>query len=168
MVSHLLLQLEDAIHECLGGWRAAWNIHINRNNSVATPNNRIGIMVVATTVSTRAHGNHPSWFRHLIINLSKRRGHFICQSTGNNHNIGLTWRGSENDTQSILIVSGGRDVHHLHSATRQTEGHWPERTLSSPVGYSVQTCECVIHGVDWLLLRRQWIVRGHLASQALI
>lgn len=168
MVSHLLLQLENAVHQCLGCWWAAWHVDINRHNSVATSDNRVGVMVVATTVGAGTHGDNPSWLGHLVVNLSKGRGHLICQCTRHNHNIGLTWRRSENDTQSILIVSRRRDVHHLDGTARQTERHRPERALSCPVSNSIQTGESIVHGVDRLLFRRQWIVRGHLAPQTLI
>lgn len=115
-------------------------------------------MVVTTTVGTRTHGNNPSRVRHLIVNLSQGWGHFVGNRTGDNHDIGLTRRGSENDTQSILIVSWSRDMHHLDGTTSQTEGDWPKRRLSSPVGNGVQRCQGIVDRSGCGFLRNQWEV----------
>jgi hypothetical protein len=32
-----------------------------------------------------------------------------------------------------LIITGSRQVHHLHSAACKTEGHRPQRALTGPV-----------------------------------
>lgn len=123
---HLLLQLEHTIHQGLGSWWAPWHVNINWNQSVTSSNNRVRIMVVATTVGARSHRDDPSWVWHLVIHLPQRRSHLVGDSAGDNHDIGLTRRGSENNTQSILIVSWGGDVHHLDGTASQTESDRPE------------------------------------------
>ncbi len=122
---HLLLQLEDSVHQRLRGWRATWYVDIDWHDTVATSNNTVGVVVVTTTVGARAHGDDPSWLWHLIVNLSQGRCHLIGEGSSDNHNIGLTWRGTENDTEAILIVTWCGQVHHLDGAARETEGHWP-------------------------------------------
>ena len=37
-----------------------------------------------------SHGDDPSWFRHLVIDLPKSRSHLIGQCSRHNHHIGLT------------------------------------------------------------------------------
>jgi hypothetical protein len=60
---------------------------------------------------------------YLIVHLSQCRCHLVRQGTGNNHDIGLTGRSSENDTETILIITSGSHVHHFDGATSQTDCH---------------------------------------------
>ena len=83
-------------------------------------------MVIATPIRTAAHRNNPSRIRHLIIDLSKRRSHLVRERAGNNHDIGLTRRGTEDYTETILVVAGSRQVHHFDGAAGKAEGHGPE------------------------------------------
>lgn len=130
---HLLLKLEDTKHECLGSRWASGNVNVDWDDSVATSGDRVGVVVVATTVGARAHGDDPSGVRHLVVNLSQSRGHLVGEGTGDNHDIGLTRGGTENNTHSVLVVTWGGKVHHLNSAAGETEGHGPERALTRPV-----------------------------------
>lgn len=41
------------------------DIYIDRDNAIATPNNWIGVMIVASPISTTTHRNYPTGFRHL-------------------------------------------------------------------------------------------------------
>jgi hypothetical protein len=99
---------------------------------------RVAVVVVSTTISARTHGNNPAGIRHLIVDLSKSRSHLVCESSSNNHDIGLSWRGTENNTEAILIVSGGGEMHHFDGTAGQTEGHGPKGGLTSPVGDSIK------------------------------
>ena len=36
---------------------------------VATSDDRVGVVVVASAICARAHGNNPSWLRHLIVSV---------------------------------------------------------------------------------------------------
>lgn len=110
------------------------HVDIDRHNPVTAPHDRVTVVVVATTVGTTAHADNPPGVGHLIVNLAQSRGHLVCQCTGHNHNIGLTRRSTENDSKTILIVTGGRKVHHLDGAACKTEGHGPQRALTSPIG----------------------------------
>ena len=96
--------------------------------------NTIAVVIVSTAIGARTHGNDPTGLRHLIVNLSESRSHLVGKSSGNNHDIGLSGRGTENDTETILIVSWGGQVHHLDGAASKTEGHGPKGALTRPVG----------------------------------
>jgi len=139
-MSHLLLQLENAIHQSLRSRRASRHIDINRHNAVTAPRDTITVVIVTTTISTTAHRNNPSRLGHLIVDLSQRRSHLVRKSTSNDHNVRLARGRSENYTKAILIVTWGREMHHFDSATGKSEGHGPERALSRPVGYLIEGC----------------------------
>src|SRR5690242_5384641 len=135
---HLLLQLENAVHERLSGRRASRDVDVDRHNPVTASCNRVAVVVVSSSVGAAAHGDNPSGVRHLVVHLSQSRSHFVCEGSGNNHDVGLTWRGTENDTEAILIVSWGRQVHHFDGTAGKTEGHGPEGALTRPVGDLVE------------------------------
>lgn len=130
---HLLLQLEDTEHECLGGGRAARDVDIHRHDAVASSGHTVAVVVVAATVGAATHGNDPSGVGHLIVDLAERRCHLVGESSGDNHDVGLARRGTENDTHAILIVTGSGQVHHFDGAAGETEGHGPKRALTCPV-----------------------------------
>jgi hypothetical protein len=101
-------------------------------------------VVVTTTVGTRTHGDNPAGLRHLIINLSKSRSHLVGKSACNNHNVGLSGRGTENDTETILIVTWCGEMHHFDGTAGKTEGHRPEGRLASPVGDCIKCGKSVL------------------------
>jgi hypothetical protein len=69
-VPHLLLQLEDTVHQRLGcGW-ASRNVNVDRYDPVASSGDRVAVVVVTTSVGAATHGDDPSWIGHLIVNLS--------------------------------------------------------------------------------------------------
>ena len=139
---HLLLQLEDTEHECLGGGRAAGNVDIHRHDAVATSDNTVAVVVVAATVGAATHGDDPSGLGHLIVDLAKGGRHLVGEGAGDNHDVGLARRGTENDSHAILIVTGCGEVHHLNSAAGKTESHGPQRALARPV------CDLVKSGAE--------------------
>lgn len=102
---HLLLQLENAVHERLGRWWTSWNINIYGHNPVATSCDRIAVVIISAAVRTATHRNDPPRVRHLIVDLSEGRCHLVCECACHNHNVGLTRRCAENDTETILIVT---------------------------------------------------------------
>ena len=97
-------------------------------------------MIISTTVGAATHRDDPSWVGHLIVDLSQRRCHLICESSCHNHDVRLSGGGTENDTETILIVPRGRQVHHFDGAACKAEGHGPEGALTRPVGYLVERC----------------------------
>jgi hypothetical protein len=138
-VPHLLLQLEDTVHERLSGGRAAGHVDVDGDDPVTAPCDRVAVVVVSTTVCAATHGNDPSGVGHLVVDLAQRRCHLVGKSSGDNHDVGLARRSTENDTETILIVSGGREMHHLDGAARKTECHGPQGALTRPVGNLVES-----------------------------
>ena len=130
---NLLLKLKQTKQESLRGRWTPRHININWNNSITSSNYRIRIMIISTTIRTRSHAHDPPGLRHLIINLSQGGSHLIRQSPCNNHDIGLTGRGTEYHTETLHIVSGCCGVHHFYGTTCEAECHGPERTFTRPV-----------------------------------
>lgn len=144
VAANLAVKLKETVKECFCCRWASWHVQVDGNNSVATSDDAVRVVVVTTTVRTRTHGDDPSWLRHLVVYFAKSWSHLVGQSTGNNHAVRLTGRCTENNTQSILIVSGSGDVHHLYGTACQTERHGPETRLSSPVCHLVHRTEHIL------------------------
>lgn len=61
--------------------------------------------------------------------LTQSWSHLIGQRSCHDHDVSLSGTRSEHDAETIHVITGSRHVHHLHGATRQPEGHWPQRAL---------------------------------------
>jgi hypothetical protein len=133
-MSHLLLQLKNAIHQRLGRRRASRHVDIHRHDPVAASGDRVAVVVVTSAVCATAHGNDPPRLGHLVVDLSQSRGHLVGEGAGYNHDVGLARGGSENYTKTILVVAGGGEMHHFDGTAGESEGHGPEGALSCPVG----------------------------------
>jgi hypothetical protein len=104
------------VHESFAcGW-ATGDIDIHGNNSITSSHYAVGVVVVSTTIGAATHADYPSGIRHLIVNLAKSGSHLVSERTGHDHNIRLTWSSTENDSETILIVSWGREMHHFDGA----------------------------------------------------
>lgn len=114
------------------GW-ASWDIDIDGNNTIASTNNRVRIVIISASIGTGAHGDHPPGLGHLIVHFTKGRCHLVGQSSSNDHDIGLTGRGTEDNSEAILIITSSSHVHHLDGTAGETEGHGPNGTLTTPV-----------------------------------
>lgn len=82
-------------------------------------------MIISPSVCTRAHTDDPSWIRHLVIDLAKSWRHLVGEGAGNDHDIGLSRRSTENYTKSVLVVARCGKVHHLDGAASEPKGHRP-------------------------------------------
>lgn len=51
-LSNFLLELQQAIHQAFSSWRAARDVNVNWYYSVTASYNRVGVMIVATTICT--------------------------------------------------------------------------------------------------------------------
>jgi len=136
--SHLLLQLENPIKQSLSGRRATGNIDVYGQDAVDATKNTVTVMVVAAPIGTAAHTDYPFGVWHLVVTQSNSRSHLVGDSAGNDHNVGLTRRGSKDDAQTVLVVSRHRAMHHLNAATCQGEGERPYGALSCPVGNLIE------------------------------
>lgn len=102
---HLALKLEDAVHKGLGGGRATGDVDVDRYDTVATADDAVAVVVVAATVGTATHTDNPARLGHLVVHLAQRRGHLVRQGTGYDHYVRLSRGGTENDSESVLVVS---------------------------------------------------------------
>lgn len=64
-------------------------------------------MVVAAAVCAAAHGDDPSGLGHLVVDLAQGGSHLVGEGAGDDHDVGLTGGGTEDDSQAILVVSWG-------------------------------------------------------------
>ena len=62
LTTDLLLELQHTIKKGFSSGRAARDIHINWNDTIAATDNGVRVMVVATSVSARTHRNNPLGF----------------------------------------------------------------------------------------------------------
>ena len=83
-------------------------------------------MIIAATIRTTSHTNHPPRIRHLIIDLPQCRRHFVRQRPRHNHDIALPWTRTEDYAQTVLVVAWCGEVHHFDSAAGEAEGHGPQ------------------------------------------
>jgi len=58
--------------------------------------------------------------------LTEGGRHFVGQSAGDDHDVGLAGGGAEDYAEPVLVVARGGKVHHLDGAAGETEGHGPE------------------------------------------
>ncbi|VEU39770.1 unnamed protein product [Pseudo-nitzschia multistriata] len=107
-------------------------------------------MVVSATVCARTHRNHPPGLGHLVVNLAQGGRHLVGEGARYDHDVRLAGGRPKHHTETLHIVPGGRGVHHLHGAARQTKGHRPQGTLSGPVDEVVHAADSVfdvvLHG----------------------
>lgn len=96
-VPNLPLQLKHAIHQRLRSRRAPRNIDVHWDNPINASNDTVAVVIVSTTVSTRPHADDPTGLGHLIVAESDGRRHLVGDCTGDDHDIGLSRRGSKDD-----------------------------------------------------------------------
>jgi len=65
-VPHLLLQLENTVHQCLTCWGASRHVNIDWHDSIASSCNTIAVVVISTAVGARTHGDDPSGLKNLL------------------------------------------------------------------------------------------------------
>jgi len=146
---HLTLQLQHAVQQSLCRRWAPRHVNVDGNDAVTAPHDRVRIMVVSTSVRARTHGNHPTRFRHLVIDFPQSRSHLVCQGSRHDHDVRLSRAGTEYNPEPVLIIPSRSHMHHLHSATRQTKRHRPHRTLPTPIRNLVQRRQNVLGLVLW-------------------
>ena len=89
----LLLQLQHAIEQGFGRWWTSRDINVDGDNAIASSDDGIGIVIVATAIGAAAHRHHPTRFWHLIVHLQRheRRVKIRAWSKGRH----MKWNGKE-------------------------------------------------------------------------
>src|SRR5574341_519858 len=90
----LLLQFDHARDESLGGWRAAGNVNVHRQELVNARDHVISLFEWAAAGRARAHRYHVFGFRHLIVEANDGRNHLLGDRARDNHDICLAWGGT--------------------------------------------------------------------------
>lgn len=94
---HLSLQLEDTVHQGLARRGAAGDIDIDRHDAVTASDDTVAIVIVTTSVGAASHADDPAGFGHLIVDLAQGGRHLVRERAGDDHDIGLARRGTENN-----------------------------------------------------------------------
>lgn len=128
-----LLKLHESVKQSLRSGRASRDVNIDRNNTIASPDNRVGIMVVAAAVGATAHADNPPGLRHLIVDFPQSGCHFVGKRACDNHAVGLPRGRTEQKTEAIEVVTRGACLHHFHGAACKPEGHRPEGVVACPI-----------------------------------
>jgi len=137
---HLLLQLENAIHQRLTCRRTPRHIYIHRHDPITAPRHTVTVMVIPAPVGAAPHADHPPRVGHLVVDLSESGSHLVGECAGYDHDVRLARAGAEDYAQAILVVARGGEVHHFDGAAGEAEGHGPEGALAGPVGDLVEGC----------------------------
>ena len=118
--------------------RTTRHINVYRHDTVGTAHDGIGIMIVAAAVGTRTHRQHPTRLGELVVYAAQGGGHFIGERTRHNHQVGLTGRRTENNAETVKVVTRHTRVHHFHGAAGQTESNRPQRTGTHIVQHRIR------------------------------
>src|SRR5689334_7248779 len=84
------LQQHDAVDQSFRRRRAAWNIDVDRYDTIAAAHHRVGVVVVAAAICAGSHRDHVTRLGHLVVKFAQRRRHLVGQRTGDNHHVRLT------------------------------------------------------------------------------
>ena len=91
----VVMEGEDGMHERFrSGW-AAWGIDVDRYYLVDTLDDGVVVEHPARG-GTNTHGNNPLGFHHLVVDLPQNRGHLLRYPSGDDHQVGLSGRSTEN------------------------------------------------------------------------
>jgi hypothetical protein len=127
------LELEDAEKDCFRTRRATGDVNVHGDDLVAALHD--GVVVKDTAGgSAGSHGDDPLGFGHLIVELADDRSHFYGQTAGDNHEIGLARRGTEDfGAEASDVKTRGGHGHHFDGAASEPEAERPDRAFAGPI-----------------------------------
>lgn len=124
-----LLQLQNTVEQRLGRRRTTGNIDIYRDDAVASADNWIWVVVIATAIGTTSHWDNPARLGHLIVDLAECRRHFVRDGASDDDAVSLTWTGTKHDAKPIHIVSKRQHGHNTsHNCSAAFAVRWTSRT----------------------------------------
>jgi hypothetical protein len=100
-----LLEKKNAVQQGLGRRWAARDIYVDWQDSIHASDDTVTIMIVTSAIRAAAHANNPFRIRHLIVAEPDRWRHLVRYGAGHDHNISLPWRCTEDDAESVLVIS---------------------------------------------------------------
>lgn len=78
-------------------------------------------MMIATPIRTTTHANDPLRIRHLVVAPAERWAHFVRHGACYDHHVGLSRGGTEDYTETVLVVAGHGDLHHFDGAAGEAK-----------------------------------------------
>src|SRR5690606_4287804 len=117
----LVVEGEYPVHQALRSRRAPRDVDVHRDDLVDTLDQGV-VVEHATRRSTGTHRDDPLRVGHLVVDLTQHGGHLLTDTTGYDHQVGLTGRSPEHlHAETAQVVVGGAGRHHLDGATGQPE-----------------------------------------------
>ena len=96
----------------------------------------VAVVVIAATVRAEPM-DKPSGARPSGRTPCAARGHLVAQRAGHDHQVRLTWAGTEQHAEAVDVVTRRAGVHHLDRAASQTETSSATGTGLGPVDQRV-------------------------------
>jgi hypothetical protein len=123
-----LMQRFDGMDQGLGRGRTTRRVHIVGHDLIDALHDRI-VVEHATRAGADTHRDDPLGLHHLVVHLAQHRSHLLADAAGDDHDVGLAWRRTENlHAEPRDVVVGTTGGHHLDRAARQSERSRPRRT----------------------------------------
>src|SRR5438067_11884434 len=130
----LLAQPEHALGQRLGAWRAAGNVHVDRDDRVDALQRRVAVPELAAGARAVAHRDEPLGLGHLLVQPAEPRGHLVGDGAGDDHHVGLARTRTEDlgaEPREVMVGCGAG--HHLDRTAREAVAEGPGTPRPRPV-----------------------------------
>ena len=101
---YLLLQLKNAIQQCLCRRRTARHVYVNRYDTITSTNNRVRVVIISTTIGTASHWYDPLRVKSLVINSAQCWCHLVGHRASDYNAVGLTRAGTKHHPKSVHVI----------------------------------------------------------------
>ena len=128
------LQGHEGVEQRLRAWGATGNVNINGDVAIDAFKHIIALLEGTAGDCAGAHRDNVFRFRHLVVEPDDLRRHFLGDGAGDNHEIGLARRRSEDlGAKSRKVVTGHAGGNHLDGTTSEAELEGPYGVFSTPI-----------------------------------
>src|SRR5450759_2081302 len=128
------LQLHDPANERLGTRWAAGDVDVDRKDLVDPVDLGVAPCEDATRHGAVAHGDEVLRLGHLPVEAHHRGCHLLRQRARDDHDVGLTWRGTDHLRAEARDVEFGRGHRYeFDKAAGEPEAERPEAVAPCPV-----------------------------------
>jgi hypothetical protein len=97
---------QDRVRDCLGRWRTAWNLNVDRKKCVERTSDLSGGAKDSATQGAIAESRNQARLGHRLIGCSQRLGHTSRHWSGDEQDIGVTRRGNDVEPKTLQVVLG--------------------------------------------------------------